>query len=268
VLSGNRWLRVAGIYPAGSGQLQPSAEIQAGGDWVMLDALSAGGVIVSIRTHDQELPDLCLLPGMSISVPGMQSIRVIAVPEQSDFVECRLIVGEGVCPITIGTRAPTGQPQPVTVQRRVSSPSESWQSIGGQQAFGVGAVTPAVKTLTTWLGARFGGGRMACALPAYSHVAFLVGPSAAPVLPGGSWAPALAANAVNAAGSTGYALVGVATNVSATANILDRIDLADDPGVYVGYPAQMGLHAVLTATAALTTACGIFGSIRLRAEAE
>lgn len=269
VANGNRWLRVAGIYPAGSGQLQPQAEIQAAGDWLMLDQISAGGVIVSIRALDCELPDLVLLPGMSIAVPGLRSIRVVAVPEQADFVECRLIVGDGVCPITVGPRMPTGQPQPVTVQRRVSGPGESLASFGGTLAFGIGATPPLAMTLTTWQGARFGGGKIMAALPAYWSLLFVVGPSTLPIVSGGSWNYAAVSGSVNTSALTGYALVGTATNGTATAGFAERVVLDDDPGVYMGYPQTMGLHAIaVSGGAPAATACTIVGACRLRAEAE
>jgi hypothetical protein len=268
VLNGNRWLRVAGIYPAGSGQLWASAEVQASGDWLMVDQLSSAGVIVSIRSHDQELPDVCLLPGMSIAVPGMVSFCVVAVPEQADLVECRVLIGSGSCPVSVGPRMPTGQPQPVVMQRRVSGPNESWAHFGGTQVFAAGTVTPSVVTLTSWQGRRFGGGRVYVAMPAYADVQFVVGPVQIPTIVGANWGISSAPAGVNSAGASGYALVGVTLNPTAAGSV-ERIQLDDDPGVYVGYPGTMALHAVLTNNGVNTaTSCSISGAIRLRAEAE
>lgn len=268
---GNRWLKSAGVYPAGSGQLQAVQELPLSGDWLMMDQLSTGGVICVIRARGQETPEIVLLPGMSLQVPGLESLRVVAVPEQSDFVECRLLVGDGVCPITVGPRMPTGQGQPVQIQRRVSGPAESWAHFGNVQAVPAATALPAVVTLATWTGARFGGGRVFAAVPANGDVAFVVGPSVPPALAGvgGNWLTAAAAGPMNVASLSGYALVGSVINGTATAGVSERVMLDDDPGVYVGYPGQMGLHAVLTSSTATTvSACSIIGSVRLRAEAE
>lgn len=266
---GNRWIKTAGIYPAGSGQLQPQAELQIGGDWLMLDQLSSGGVICVARALGEETPEMVLLPGMVLQIQNLESLRIVAVPEQADFVECRLLIGEGVCPITTGPRMPTGQGQPVQVQRRVSGPGESWQHFGGNQVFGAGTVVPAVVTLTTWQGLRFGGGRVMCVLPSYADVQFVIGSATPPTISGATWNNSASLNGVNAQGQSGYALIGSALNISSAASVAERVTLDDDPGVYVGYPGSMGIHAIMTTLGANTaTACSITGAIRLRAEAE
>jgi hypothetical protein len=155
---------------------------------------------------------------------------------------------------------------PVVMQRRVSGDAESLRVFGGTAVFGAASAMPAAKTLGTWSGRRFGGGRVAVIQPPQSVVLVVVGPAGTPNPVGMSIATAV--NASNDTGLAGYAVVGVSP-IGANVATHTQFELADDPGVYIGYPGSMGLHVVVVAAAASAVAAiTLVGSYRLRAEGE
>lgn len=265
---GNRWVTPSSVVDAGTGMLYRDGVVPVdGADWIYCDPLSTSGLIIAVASEGEgETPDIAMLPGDVISISDMRSMRVVASPEQSDISDVRLMIGAGDCPIRSGHRPPTGQPMPVVLQRRVSGDSESFRVFGGTAIFAAGSAMPVAKTLGTWSGRRFGGGRVAVVQPPQSVVVMLVGPTGTPNPVGMSIATAV--NGSNDTGLAGYAVVGVAPNGLSTA-AQGQFDLVDDPGVYIGYPGSMGLHAiVVTAAATAVSAITLVGSYRLRAEGE